>query len=186
MKPILFVVDDERGAAERLGRDLERRYGADYEVAIVTTPSEGLVLLNEANGKGAQVALIMADQWMPDMMGTEFLVKAHEVHPDAGRLLVIDVGDVSAESAIVRALTLNQLDFYFGKPWASPEEELYPVTGEALRLWALKNLPRYEKVRFVAPAASVRARELRDAAGAQLGRQWLLSAGIGRGPCLVA
>jgi thioredoxin reductase (NADPH) len=164
MKPILFVLDDERDAAERLGHDLERRYGADYDVAIVTTPSEGLAKLNELNRTGAQVALIIADQWMPEMLGTEFLVKAHEIHPDAGRLLVIDVGDVSAEGAIVRALTLNQLDFYFGKPWASPEEELYPVTGEALHVWALKNLPRYEKLRLVAPRESVAAREMRDLA----------------------
>jgi thioredoxin reductase (NADPH) len=162
VKPILFVLDDDHAAAIRLGRDLERRYGADYDLSIVTTPSEGLARLNELSDQDAQVALILADQWMPEMMGTEFLVKAHEIHPDAGRLLVIDVGDVSAEGPIVRALTLNQLDFYFGKPWASPEEELYPVTGEALHVWALKNLPRYEKVRFVAPAASAAVRELRD------------------------
>ncbi len=162
MKPVFLILDDDTAAAERLGRDLERRYGADYDVAIVTTPSEGLAQLTESNSKGAQVALIIADQWMPEMTGTEFLVKAHEIHPDAGRLLVIDVGDVSAAAPIVRALTLNQLDFYFGKPWASPEEELYPVTGEALHVWAQKNLPRYEKVKLVAPEASAWAHEMRD------------------------
>lgn len=62
----------------------------------------------------------------------------------------------------MRALTLNQLDYYFGKPWASPEEELYPVTGEALRFWAKGNLPRYEKVSIVAPHDHPGAHELRD------------------------
>jgi thioredoxin reductase (NADPH) len=161
MKPILFVLDDERDDASRLGRDRAplrcRLQGQDRRSA-----TESMTRLRELNDDGAPVALILADQWMPEMTGTEFLVKAHEIHPDAGRLLVIDVGDVSAEGPIVRALTLNQLDFYFGKPWASPEQELYPVTGEALRIWALKNLPRYEKVKLVAPAASASAQRMRD------------------------
>jgi thioredoxin reductase (NADPH) len=162
MRPILFVVDDDHAAAERLGRELERRYGADYDVALASSAGDGLAQLSELRARGIQVALLLIDQWMPEMMGTEFLVKAHELHPDAGRLLVIDVGDVSAEAPIVRALTLNQLDFYFGKPWASPEEELYPVTGEALHAWAQKNLPRYEKVKLVAPETSASAHDMRD------------------------
>jgi thioredoxin reductase (NADPH) len=162
MKPLLFLVDDDPQAVDRLRHDLERRYGADYDVAAATSPVDGLTQLRELHGRAAQVALLIADQWMPEMTGIEFLVKAHEVHPDARRLLVIDVGDVTAETPIVRALTLNQLDFYFGKPWASPEEELYPVTGEALRVWAKRNLPRYEKVRLVAPRSSARAHEIKN------------------------
>src|SRR5918999_2544696 len=162
MKPILFVLDDEQDAASRLGRCLERRYGADYDVTTATSAIEALSRLRKLSDEGAPVALILADQWMPEITGIDFLVKANDLHPDAGRLLVIDVGDVSAEASIVRALTLNQLDFYFGKPWASPEEELYPVTGEALRVWALQNLPRYEVVKLVAPAASAPARKMRD------------------------
>jgi thioredoxin reductase (NADPH) len=143
-------------------QDLERRYGADYEIEAKSAPGAAFERLNQLQRSSDRVALLIADQWMPEMTGIEFLVKAHEIHPDARRLLVIDVGDVSAESPIVTALTLNQLDFYFGKPWASPEEELYPVTGEALRVWAKGNLPRYEKVKLVAPRASARANEIKN------------------------
>jgi thioredoxin reductase (NADPH) len=162
VKPLLFIVDDDARAVERLRHVLERRYGADYDVQAVTSAADGLTHLRELNGTATQVALLIADQWMTDMTGIDFLSRAHEIHPDARRLLVIDVGDVSAEDSIVKALTLNQLDFYFGKPWASPEEELYPVTGEALRVWAKRNLPRYEKVRLVAPRTSARAHEIRN------------------------
>jgi thioredoxin reductase (NADPH) len=160
LKPLLFIVEDDQQAAKRLSRDLARRYGADYEVASVTSAEVGLAQLKELQGRA--IALLLADQWMPEMTGIEFLIKAHEIHPSARRLLVIDVGDVSAEASIVKALTLNQLDFYFGKPWASPEEELYPVTGEALRVWAMNNLPKYEKARLVAPRTSARAHELKS------------------------
>jgi thioredoxin reductase (NADPH) len=162
MKPLLFLVDDDPQAVDRLRRDLERRYGTDYELATATSPVDGLSLLKELQGKAAQVALLIADQWMPEMTGIEFLIKAHEFFPEARRLVVIDVGDVTAEAPIVTALTLNQLDFYFGKPWASPEEELYPVTGEALRVWAKKNLPRYEKAKLIAPRTSARAHEIKN------------------------
>jgi thioredoxin reductase (NADPH) len=162
MKPLLFLVDDDTDAVRRLGHDLERRYGADYDIASVMSPVDGLTHLQDLQGRDAQVALLIADQWMSEMTGIEFLIKAHEIHPDARRLLVIDVGDVTAETHIVKALTLNQLDFYFGKPWASPEEELYPVTGEALRGWAKSNLPRYEKVKILAPRTSARAHELKN------------------------
>jgi ActR/RegA family two-component response regulator len=42
MKPILFVLDDEHDAAIRLGRCLERRYGADYDVTSATSATEAL------------------------------------------------------------------------------------------------------------------------------------------------
>jgi thioredoxin reductase (NADPH) len=164
MKPRVFLVDDDERALERLKNDLYRRYGADYDITGTTSAAEGLTHLDEMRSEGADVALLIADQWMPEVTGTEFLVQAHEIAPNAQRLLIIDVGDVSARGPIVRALTLNQLDYYFGKPWASPEEELYPVTGEALRMWAKGNLPRYEKLSIVAPNDHARAYEIRDVA----------------------
>jgi thioredoxin reductase (NADPH) len=164
MKPRVFVVDDDGTALEGLRTDLHRRYGADYDVTGTTSAAEALTQLDEMRRAGTQVALLIADQWMPEIAGTDFLVQAHEIVPDAQRLLMIDVGDVSARGPIIRALTLNRLDYYFGKPWASPEEELYPVTGEALRMWAKSNLPRYEKLSIVAPNDHVRAHEIRDVA----------------------
>jgi thioredoxin reductase (NADPH) len=162
MKPILALLDDDNNAVVRLQGDLERRYGADYDIVAMTSPSAALERLEQWQEQAVRIALLVTDQWMPEMTGIEFLIRAHEIHPGAKRLLVIDVGDVTAEPAIVRALTLNQLDFYFGKPWASPEEEVYPVIGEALRVWAQENLPRYEKAKIIAPRATPRAHELHN------------------------
>jgi thioredoxin reductase (NADPH) len=70
------------------------------------------------------------------------------------RALMIDVGDLTAEEPIVKALTLNHIDYYFGKPWASPEEELYPTTGEALRVWSSAHQPRLEKAKLIGDPGS--------------------------------
>jgi hypothetical protein len=59
--------------------------------------------------------------------------------------VVLDVGDGGAGVELNQALTMNHIDMYFGQPWASPEEELYPVVSSALRAWAREHLPRYEK-----------------------------------------
>ena len=74
---------------------------------------------------------------------------------------MIAVGDVSAADELNQALTLNQVDSYFGQPWASPEEELYPVIGEAVRIWALQHQPRYDKALIVDTTDGTRGAQLR-------------------------
>jgi thioredoxin reductase (NADPH) len=162
VNPILFVVDDRAEALGQVERDLRKRYSADYDIVVESSAVSALGRLETFLYQGEQVALLLAAQWMPEMTGLEYLTCAHRICADAKRILLIEVGDVSAEQPIARALTLNQLDFYIGKPWASPEEEFYPVTGEALRDWARMHLPRYEKVKIVADGHSRRARQLRD------------------------
>ncbi len=44
---------------------------------------------------------------------------------------------------------LNVVDYYVGHPWATGEEELYPVAGEALRVWTRDKQVQYEKVTIV-------------------------------------
>lgn len=46
-------------------------------------------------------------------------------------------------------MTLGQVDCYVGHPWASPEEELYPVVTEALRVWSYDQRLRLAKVIIV-------------------------------------
>ena len=39
------------------------------------------------------LALLLADQWMPEMTGVDFLTRAHDLCPGAKRALLIDLGD---------------------------------------------------------------------------------------------
>ena len=169
---VIAIVDRAAPENGALQRDLGRRFGRDYDVVAVAGAAAGLELLSAAARSERPVAVVIAPMWMTEMTGVEFLIRARDLHPRAKRVLVIDVGDVSAESDIVRALTRNQIDFYFGMPWASPEEELYPVVGEALRLWARQHQPRYEKAVIIDEPDQSRGRELRG---------WLESNGVTTG-----
>lgn len=136
MKPVIAIIESD----DSLSTAIRSRFGGDYEIDVATEEEAGMTHLRA--DAGVQVALIIVPSWLG---GIEYLVRARDLHPKAKRLLMIKVGDTSVRSDIRRALTLNQIDFFFGTPWASPEEELYPVVGEALRLWASEHLPRYDK-----------------------------------------
>jgi thioredoxin reductase (NADPH) len=98
--------------------------------------------LSDSAAAGRKAAIVIAPVWLD---GVDLLAAVRPLHPTAKRLLAIPVGDVGSQPVIRRALTLNQIDYFFGVPWASPEEELYPTVGEALRVWAVEHLPRHEK-----------------------------------------
>jgi thioredoxin reductase (NADPH) len=155
--PVILAVDDDPAALARVGSALQARYASSYRVLTEASAGGALARLRDLAAGGDEVALLLADQWMPETTGIEFLAEATLLHPHARRLLMIDVGDGSAERPIALAMTLNQLEFYFGKQWESPEEELYPVTGEALRRWALVRQPRYEKAGVVGDSARAHA-----------------------------
>jgi thioredoxin reductase (NADPH) len=104
---------------------------------------------------------VVAAVRMTDRDGISFLIEAHGLHPGARRVLVVEVGDVTAADDLSQALTLNQVDAYFGQPWASPEEEVYPVLEDALRVWAREHQPRYEKTVIIDATNGTRGATLR-------------------------
>jgi thioredoxin reductase (NADPH) len=162
-QPIFFVVDDDPGIAKQLTEDLQRRYQADYQVMYEASAAAGLERLRQLQDNGDQVALVICDQWMPEMTGLEFLVRAQALHPHAKRTLLIDYGDQRCTETIVRGMALGHLDHYLTKPWRPREHLLYPVIGEVLFAWARRNTPRFELVRIVGEQWHPASHALREA-----------------------
>jgi thioredoxin reductase (NADPH) len=160
-RPVLLVVavdDILRAALEAV---LVRRFEPDYTVVVAADPDDGLHRLTALRDSGESVALVVIPFRGAGTDGIPFLVAAHRLHREARRVLVIDVGDVTAADDLTQALTLNQVDSYFGQPWASPEEELYPVVGEALRVWAREHQLRYQKTTVIDASNGTRGAQLR-------------------------
>ena len=87
---MLFLVDADAEACERIATALTRRFGADYEVRAAGTESEGLAMLEQLGNDGARVALIAADLALAgDEGGITFLERAHMSHPHASRVLLV-------------------------------------------------------------------------------------------------
>jgi thioredoxin reductase (NADPH) len=88
-KPVIYYVDDEPHFLDSVREELRRRYAADYEVCGQRSPAEALKHLEELKQAGREVAVLLADCWMPEMDGSEFLLHARTLFPSARRGLLV-------------------------------------------------------------------------------------------------
>ena len=161
-RPNIIVVDDEPAAIASLLDALTRRYSADYRVIQHLSALGAIAELERLKNEGERVALIIADQWMPEMTGSDLLVQAHRIFPKAQRGLLVEWGDRTAAPAILEGCAMGRLENYLHKPWSPPEVHLYPAVGEFLANWTQIHGLRMETVRVLGEDPSPRAREIRD------------------------
>ncbi len=133
-QPVLFVIDDDAGTARALRDDLARRFGEDFRVIGETSAAAGLSVLRGLAELHEPVALLIVDDNLSAMPGVDFLARAHEMHPLAKRVLLVE-RDYSARSPIVQAMTLGQADYHITKPWIL-EQTLYREVSGFLAEWA--------------------------------------------------
>jgi thioredoxin reductase (NADPH) len=161
-RALLLAVDDDAAAGALIGAELGKRYGSDYRVACEHSPDAALQALAAARDGGEQVALLLADSSMPEMAGPEFLCRAHDLHPEARRVLIFDWTDRAAAEAALRAWTLGQLDDWITKPIGPADEHFHQGVSAFLYAWAEQHRPGVEMVQVVARHWSARSHEIRD------------------------
>jgi thioredoxin reductase (NADPH) len=159
-KPFIMIVDDEQEPLAMMQDCLARRYSGDYRIVSHRTPRAALDDLGHIKSEGEPVALLIANQWMKEMTGVEFLQKAHEIHPSAQRAILVSWGDRTAAATILQACAFNQIENYILKPYFPPEVHLYPLIGEFLSDWTRAHRPRMELVRVVRADPSPRGYEI--------------------------
>jgi thioredoxin reductase (NADPH) len=166
--PILFVIDDDPQELATLEDVLKRRYGADYRVITERSPEAGLALLERLAHQGDDMALVAADLGLPGMGGVEFLERAHALHRNAGRALLVAMDEYhtripfSELETLQRATALGRIDFWVVKGWVTPEEWLYPQVQEALSTWTKAHRLRHVVYRIVGERWAPRSHRLRD------------------------
>ncbi len=158
-RPAIVAVDDEPAVLAAVARDLRRQFGERYRVLRAASGEEALEVVRELITRGDQVALLIADQRMPGLSGTEYLVEARKLAPDAKRVLLTAYADTGAA---IQAINEVALDYYLLKPWDPPEEELYPVVGDLLTTWESGAALESGGVRVIGHRFSKPAHELRD------------------------
>lgn len=163
--PVVLVVDDELRARRAVERVLGRRFGGDYRVLGAESGSAGLTLLNELIQEKREVALILADQWMPGLTGIDFLTMARDLHPRARRILLIDFGDRRCQQPILQAMALGHIEHFLPKDSTFPEQWLYPAVSEFLSGWAKASRAGFEAVRVVGDQWAPRSHDLREKLG---------------------
>jgi len=153
--PLLLVLDHDAHSLGVLASGLGRRFGNDFTVRGEISSDAALAVLKERAVTGEAVAVVLVDDTFPD-----FLARAHELHPRAKRVLLVN-RDYSSTSPAVQAIALGQADYHIVRPWAN-DETLYRTMSEYLASWTSEQEPGFEMFRIVSKDGDSRLVPLRD------------------------
>ncbi len=133
-KPKMLVVDDEPDNLDLLYRTFRRDF-------TVLRAESGVAALQVLAAEG-EVAVIISDQRMPEMKGTEFLSRTVPQFPDTMRIILTGFTDVED---LVEAINSGQVYKYITKPW--DPNELKQVVQRAAETYELLKLRTEELYR---------------------------------------
>ncbi|MBI4620669.1 MAG: response regulator [Desulfobacterales bacterium] len=121
----LLFVDDEQNVLNSLSRVFRNE---DYEIFTATSAKEGLekVMQNE-------ISLVLSDQRMPEMTGTEFLDEIKKKSPNTIRIILTGYADIDAA---MDAINKGEVYRFITKPW--DDLELKIIINRALKLYELE------------------------------------------------
>jgi DNA-binding NtrC family response regulator len=120
VKPKVLLVDDE----ERILRTLGMLLKMQYQVITTTDGHEALRILERE-----KIHLIISDQRMPVITGTQLLRQAKVISPNTLRILLTGYADVDAA---VDAVNEGEIFRYINKPWGP--KELRDIIAEAVAI----------------------------------------------------
>jgi len=126
----ILCVDDE----ENILSALKRVFLEEENYGIITANSgeKGLEIL-----KGRPVDLIISDQRMPGMSGTEFLKKARELYPDTIRIVLSGFSDFDT---ITKSINEGEIYRLIQKPWE--DDDLLLTVKDSLEKYELMRVNR--------------------------------------------
>lgn len=103
---VLLVIDDEMPILNSLKRLLRNE---SYRIKVANTTSEALDIL-----ASERVQVILSEQKMPDMSGTEFFEKMKFMYPDTIRMILSGFTDLDT---VVDAVNRGSVFKFLTKPW---------------------------------------------------------------------
>ncbi len=126
----LLIVDDEPNILKALRRVFDDE---GYRILTVASAAEGLELLAKN-----QVQVILSDQRMPQMSGTEFLGRVKALHPDTVRIVLSGYADLDT---VTRSVNEGALYKFLGKPWE--DDQLREHVRDAFQYYEAIVRPRH-------------------------------------------
>lgn len=132
--PLLLLVDDEQEILVALTDLFEDR----YRVLSTTSPVAALDLV----ANHPDIAVIVSDQRMPELTGSQFLARARRI-VDAEAVLLTGYADLSA---VIAAVNEGAIGGYANKPWDA--DALRAMVDAAADRFALRRALAFERSAF--------------------------------------
>jgi thioredoxin reductase len=158
----LVLMSRDPAVRDRVGPELEKRYGADYEVVAGTSPDDLTPRVAELAARGVPVAVFLAGLSPEDPDGLDVLARAGALEPTAVRASIVRWGDLQTAAPIFEAITLGRLDAWLYRPAKAVDEAFHVSVTELLEEWDSRQGDVYEAVRVIGERWSPRSQELRD------------------------
>ena len=117
--PAVLFVDDEEGVLRALKRLFRRE---NVEVLTAQSGSEGLAILEQR-----PVHVVVSDQRMTEMPGTEFLKRVRNLYPATVRCILSGYAEMDS---VVAAINDGNVTRFMAKPWV--DDELKTVLRECV------------------------------------------------------
>ncbi|MCA9034180.1 MAG: response regulator [Planctomycetaceae bacterium] len=117
--PVILFVDDEQGVINACQRALRK---SGFELLLTTSTDEALEL-----ARTRELTVVVSDQRMPGMEGTELLEQIRKIQPDTVRMILTGYADITAT---VDAINRGEVFRFLAKPW--DDAQLVAVLNRAV------------------------------------------------------
>jgi thioredoxin reductase (NADPH) len=122
-EPVILIVAADQNFREVIEQEIEKRYGDRFQIRAAGTGASALEEMGEFKARGQPVALILANEKLPDLEGVAFLEEAVQVFPEAKRGLL---GERSKDPPS-RADFPIRIDAYLTSPAEHPSFTRYDL-----------------------------------------------------------
>ena len=129
MQPRVLLVDDEPSVLAAVQAALRAE---SFEVVGTTSTAQAFTLLSEE-----PFNVLVSDEEMPEMKGSEFLTRAHKAYPHIPRIMLSGRADVAA---LTRAVNDAEIFRFLAKPVRA--SELAAIIQQAVALQRLADVHR--------------------------------------------
>ena len=113
-KGFIICVDDQPAILDSLMTQLETSVGEQCEIETAESGDEALELVDDLRQTGELVEMIITDEVMPGMKGSQLLEIIHKRSPDIIKVML--TGQAGLDS-VAYAINNAGLDKYITKPW---------------------------------------------------------------------
>lgn len=117
----IVCVDDQPAILDSLMTQLESAVGDICEIEIAESANEALELLDDLHARAEVVEMVISDEVMPGIKGSQLLEIVHQRFPEITKIML--TGQAGLDS-VAYAINRSHLDKYFTKPWEYEDLQL--------------------------------------------------------------
>jgi thioredoxin reductase (NADPH) len=159
-RPAILALEPDDSDRARLARELNGRYGDDYDVEVHRSASVAAERLEDLATSTDGVALVLAPN---DDEGGALLRATRPIHAHSTRVLLLGWNESRAErERLIAVLDRGDADYFVVRPLAAGDERFHRTVTELLdEWWRLRGRP-FATIVIVGEEHTRRAHEVRD------------------------